>query len=151
MEVEYLRKCKLYIESSINHAIRNSFKEQACKVFINMNPESTNQEVIEKMESIFGNVASGESVLQELYTASQRKDDSVTEWGIRLEDIFQRAVAKWYATAKQKDKMAREGFWRSLYNSGLKNATRSYLKIHLKRFAERLEQRKLKWQQIRLP
>ena len=40
-----------------------------------MDPESTNQEVIEKMESVFGNVASGESVLQEFYTASQRKDD----------------------------------------------------------------------------
>ena len=63
-------------------------------------------------------------LLKEFYTASQRKDESVTEWGIRLEDIFQRAVAKRYATAKQKDKMVRERFWRSLYNSELKNATR---------------------------
>ena len=63
LEVDYLRKCKLYPESSINHAIRNSFKGQAHKVFINMDPESTNQEVIEKMESVFGNVASRDNVL----------------------------------------------------------------------------------------
>ena len=91
---------------------------------VKMDPESTTQEVIEKMESVFGNVASGESVLQEFYTASQRKDESVAEWGIRLEDIFQKAVAKGYATAIQKNKMLRERFWRSLYSSELKNATR---------------------------
>ena len=124
LEVEKLRRGKRYPDMSIDHAIRSSLKGQARKVFINMDPECTTQEVIEKMESVFGNVASGESVLQEFYTASQRKDESVAEWGIRLEDIFQRAVAKGYATAIQKDKMLRERFWRSLYSSELKNATR---------------------------
>ena len=124
LEVEKLRRGKRYPDMSIDHAIRSSLKGQARKVFINMDPECTTQEVIEKMESVFGNVASGESVLQEFYTASQRKDESVAEWGIRLEDIFQRAVAKGYATAIQKDKMLRERFWRSLHSSELKNATR---------------------------
>ena len=121
-----LLKSKRYPESSINHAVRNSLKGQTRKVFINMYPESTNQEIIDKMESVFGNVASGESVLQEFYTASQKKDESITEWGIRLEEILQRAIAKGYATSEQKDKMLKERFWRSLYKSELKNATRMH-------------------------
>ena len=111
---------------SIDHAIRSSLKGQARKIFINMDPECTTQEVIEKMESVFGNVSSGESVLQEFYTTSQRKDESVAEWGIRLEDTFKRSIAKRYATAIQKDKMLKERFWRSLYSSELKNGTRSH-------------------------
>ena len=75
-----LLKSKCYPESSINHAVRNSLKGQARKVFINTDPESTNQEIIDKKESVFGNVASGESILQEFYTASQKKDESITEW-----------------------------------------------------------------------
>ena len=123
-EVEKLRRGKQYPDSSIEHAIRNSFRGQARKVFINMNPESTIQDIIDKMESVFGNVASGESVIQEFYTATQRKDESVADWGIRLEDIFERAVAKGSAVPSQKDKMLRERFWRSLYSVELKNATR---------------------------
>ena len=73
LEVENLRKAKQYPDLSIDHAIRSLLKGQARKVFINMDPECTTQEVIEKMESVFGNVASGESVLQEFYTTSQRK------------------------------------------------------------------------------
>ena len=123
-EVEKLRRGKQYPDSSIEHAIRNSFRGQARKVFINMDPESTIQDIIDKMESVFGNVASGESVIQEFYTATQRKDESVADWGIRLEDIFERAVAKGSAVPSQKDKMLRERFWRSLYSVELKNATR---------------------------
>ena len=44
-----------------------------------MDPESNTQDVIDKMESILGNVASGESLLQEIYTASQRKVERVAE------------------------------------------------------------------------
>ena len=57
-EVNMLLKSKRYPELNINHAVRNSLKGQARKVFINMDPESTNQEIIDKMESVFGNVAS---------------------------------------------------------------------------------------------
>ena len=47
-----------------------------------------------RLEGVFGNVATGESNLQEFYTASQKEDESVTAWGLRIEEILQKAVIK---------------------------------------------------------
>ena len=65
---------------------------------------------MDKLERTFGNVASGQTVLQEFYTAEQRKIESVTLWGIQLEEIFQRAVEIGFATENQRDKMLIERF-----------------------------------------
>ena len=81
---------------------------------------------MDKLERTFGNVASGQTVLQEFYTAEQKENESVTLWGIRLEEIFQRAVEKGFATENQRDKMLIERFWRSLRSIDLQNATSVY-------------------------
>lgn len=73
---------------------------------------------------MFGNVASGESVLQEFYTSSQKQDESVALWGIRIEEILQKAIEKGHVTPEQKNSMLKTKFWRALYSSELKNATR---------------------------
>ena len=79
-----------------------------------------------KLERTFGNVASGQTVLQEFYTAEQTENESVTLWGIRLEEIYQRAIEKGFATYEQRDKMLIERFWRSLRSIELQNATSVY-------------------------
>ena len=73
-----------------------------------------------------GTVASGESVLQEFYTASQKAEESVTMWGLRIEEILQKAIDKGHVTKEQRNDMLRTKFWRSLYSTDLKNATRVY-------------------------
>ena len=75
---------------------------------------------------MYGNVASGEAVLKEFYTVHQEENESVTDWGLRLEQILQRAIEKGHVTEERKDQMLRDKFWRSLYDQNLKNAT----KIH---------------------
>ena len=79
---------------------------------------------MEKFESVFGNVARGVSVLQEFYTATQRPDESIALWGIRIEEIVQKAIEKGHVTLLQKNNMLKTKFWRSLYNTELKNDTR---------------------------
>ena len=71
-----------------------------------------------------GNVASGESVLQEFYTACQKSDESVTLWGIRIEEILKKAIDKGHVSPEQKNTMLKTKFWRALYSTELKNATR---------------------------
>ena len=79
-----------------------------------------------KTVNVFGNVASGESVLTEFYTSSQQPTESVTMWGLRLEEIVQRGIEKGQISEGQKDEMLRTRFWRNLYNKELQNATRVY-------------------------
>lgn len=87
-------------------------------------PSANSDDIVNKLEKVFGNVASRESVVQEFYTVAQEENESVTLWGIRIETILQRAIGKGYATSEQKDRMSEERFWRSLYSSELQNATR---------------------------
>lgn len=108
----------------VNQAIRNSLWGQARKVLVTLGAKATSKEIKEKLECIFGNVAMGESVLQEFYNAVQKDNESVTLWSIRLEEIYQKAKEKGHVSDSQKDKMLKNKFWRGLRSAELKNATR---------------------------
>ena len=74
-------------------------------------------------------MATGKTVLQEFYNATQKGNESVALWGIRLEEIYQRAKKKGHASEDQPDRMLKNKFWTGLRNLDLKNATRFlYLK-----------------------
>ena len=93
---------------------------------VTLGHKATSQEIIDKLESVFGNVATGATVLQEFYTASQRADESVTLWGIRIEPIVQRAVEKGYISPDQKNTMLKDRFWCYLYYTDLRNTKKVY-------------------------
>ena len=126
VEIECLKKSGVYPEYIVNQALRNSVKGQARRVLFTLGSAATTEQIMDKLERTFGNVASGQTVLQEFYTAEQKENESVTLWGIRLEEIFQRAVEKGFATETQRDKMLIERFWRSLQSIDLQNATSVY-------------------------
>ena len=46
------------------------------------------ESILKRLEGVFGNLATGESILQEFYTAFQKQDKSANDWGLRLEDIL---------------------------------------------------------------
>ncbi|XP_060596172.1 putative uncharacterized protein DDB_G0281733 [Ruditapes philippinarum] len=58
--------------------------------------------------------------------AKQRSEEGITEWGIRLETIVQKAIEKGHVSESQKDEMLKTRFWRQLKSEQLKNATRMY-------------------------
>ena len=124
LETQYLMDCNVYPAYIVNQAIRNSLRGQARKVLVTLGPRATSKDIKEKLECIFGNVATGESVLQEFYNATQKENESVTLWTIRLEEIYQKAKEKGHVSDSQKDKMLKNKFWRGLRNTELKNATR---------------------------
>lgn len=126
LEVESLIAATIYPDVSISQAIRKSLRGQAKKVLLNMSPSAKPLEIIKKIENVFGNVASGEAVLQEFYTAEQSPEESVADWGLRLEDILQKAIEKGHVSENSKNEMLRSKFWRSLYSQDLKNATKIY-------------------------
>ena len=124
METECLSKSPRYHEDTVNQSIRNSLKGEARKVLVTLGAQATNAQIIEKLESVCGNVASGESILQEFYTATQKPNESVALWGIRIEEILQKAIEKGHVNPQQKNGMLKNKFWRALYDKDLKNATR---------------------------
>ena len=128
MEVEALIACKSYPEVSITQAIRKSLKVPAKRHVLHMNATSTPREITAKLENVYGNVACGQAILQEFYTAEQSSEESVADWALRLEELMKRAVEKGYAKEEEKDQMISTKFWRGLYNQDLKNATKMFYK-----------------------
>ena len=130
-EVQYLIDSKAYPECTVDQAIRNSLRSQARKVMYILKPQTTSREVKAKLESISGNVATGETVLQdqEFYNTTQKENESVTLLGIGLEEIYQRARKKGHASEDQRDRMLKNESWIGLRSLDLKSATRFlYLK-----------------------
>ena len=116
-------KSKVYPDYIITQTIRNSLKGQARKVLSTLDPLTDSIGILSKLESLFGNVASGLSVLQEFFTAAQREDESVTTWGLRIEEILQRAIVKGEVTPERKNHLLKDKFWRSLHSLDLKIAS----------------------------
>ena len=123
LEIESLRRSNIFPEYLITQSIRNSLRPPARNTLLTLKPLASSNNILVKLDNVFGNVASGQSILQEFYTAVQQPEESVTMWSLRLEEIFQRVAQKSVIPAKLKNEMLRERFWRSLYNTDLQNAT----------------------------
>ena len=113
-----------YSEQVIAQAIRKSLRDQAKRILMPMGTWACVEMMLNRLENVFGNVASGQSLLQEFYSANQKDQESAEAWGLRLEELVQKASDKGLVRAEDKDEMLRNEFWRSLRSERLKNATR---------------------------
>ena len=123
-EVECIRKEKEHTNTTIVQSVRKSLRGRAKRVILTLGISAKIEEIMEKLENEFGNVTSGQTVMKEFYTATQKETENVNEWGLRLEEIFQRAIEKGKARKEERDTTLREQFWKSLRSERLKNATR---------------------------
>ena len=89
-----------------------------------MGPSASVEDIMDILENAFANVASGMSVLQEFFTASQKQDESVGAWALRLAEIMQNAIEKRHIKEEEKEELLKDKFWRFLRSERLKNATR---------------------------
>lgn len=124
-EIESVIATRLYKEHVIAQAIRHSLKGQAKKVLINLSPTATPTEIIARVEDIFGDLSSQQFIYTEFYTAEQKSDESIAEWGLRLEEILLLASNKRTIPERERNDMLKDKFWRSLYDQDIKNATRN--------------------------
>ena len=123
-EVECIRKEKEHSDVAITQAVRKSLRGQAKRVILPLGTSANIACLMERLENVFGNVASGQAILKEFYTATQKENESITSWGLRLEEIYQRAIEKGKAREEERDNTLKEQFWKSLRSERLKNATR---------------------------
>ena len=123
-EVDCLMQDGSYKESQLGQAIRKSLRSQAKRVVMPLGASASVSEIMKKLESVFGSVATRESIMREFYTATQQQEESVTAWGLRLEEILQRAMEKGHVRAEDRNDLLKDTFWRGLRSEKLKNATR---------------------------
>ena len=99
---------------------------QARNALSTLDPLTNSDGIILKLESLFGNVAGGLIILQEFFTATQNSDETVTMWGLRIEEILQRTIEKGEVASERRNHLLKDKFWRSLHSFDLKIATKVY-------------------------
>lgn len=112
-EVRCLVREKEYSEVSIQQAVRRSLKGEAARCVMRLTEMATLTEVLAKLEAVFSEVESAQTVMEEFYSAHQRSDESVAAWGCRLEDLLERAKHQGFVSTNVND-LLRTRFWNGL-------------------------------------
>lgn len=110
-------------ESLIFQAIRSSLRGTARKMLLPMGEKATVEQIMTKLDSLYGETSSHEMLMQEFFNLSQNDDESVTDYGCRLELALQSAIENGYLACKERDCHLRHQLWHGLHSERLKDQT----------------------------
>ena len=122
-EVECLSVEGLHTPDSIQQAIRHSLKGEAGRIIMRLGPKASVQDILKKLEGVYGVIETKESILSEFYSAHQGEEEDVASWGCRLEDLLGRAKQQGLKLDEGQEEMLRAKFWSGL-NQRLKDSAR---------------------------
>lgn len=124
IEVECILRSKMYPESLIAQAMRNSLQGQTRKVLLTIDPLASSEQILEKLEDIYGTTQTEDSIMQDFFNAKQEDNETTSEWALRLETIMQLAVEFGEILDSRKNALLKQRFWKGLASEKLRNNTR---------------------------
>lgn len=135
-------------ESVLFQSIRNSLKGQARSMLMSIGEHARPVDIVNKLDGFYGNVESGEDLMQSFYNDCQKTSESIVSFGVRLEEVLSRAVNKGHIDIVAKDTMLRNKLWTGLRNKDLKRTTH-HLYNNIKDFQSLLREiRKVEQQEL---
>lgn len=104
--------------------IRRSLRGTARQILIPLGEKASMTDILQKLDTLFGNVSTNESIMQTFYSESQKTTENVTTYGCRLESLLQVAVESGHVSQAARNDMLRSKFWTGLRDEKLKLLTR---------------------------
>lgn len=83
---------------------------------LHIKPEATVDEIMSDLDNNFGNVASIDTMLSKFLMAEQEQNETISEWGLRIEELLLHVTRKTRLDEHEKKDMLRKRFWRGLRN-----------------------------------
>ncbi|CAG2200836.1 unnamed protein product [Mytilus edulis] len=121
-------KCVLregnYSDSVVLQSVRGSLKGKARSLLLSLSEHASPQQILDKLEGVYGNVYTSEALLEKFYKETQQQNQTVADFGMTLESIIQPAVEKGDITFETKNEMLRSKFWSGIRDPLLKNSSR---------------------------
>ena len=87
-EIKCLIIEKTYKPEIILQAVRRSVRGEAGNLVRRLGTGASIIQILEKIESVYGEVDTKEHLLAKFYSARQEESEDVTKWSCRLEDIL---------------------------------------------------------------
>ena len=103
-----------YAENVICLAMRRSLKGSAGRVLMRLGPNASVEEIIHKLDSVYGIVEEKETLLANFYSARQKENEDVSTWGCRLEDLLGKALIQGQINPDDENDMLRNMFWNGM-------------------------------------
>ena len=113
-EVKCLLLEKTHKQEAISQAIRRPLRGEASNLARRLGICATIPEILDKFESVYGDVDTKEHLLSKFYSAKQGENENVTKWSCRLEDILSTAVERKLVEPDKVNEMLRNMFWQGL-------------------------------------
>ena len=112
-EVDRLLESTEYSHTVVRSAILRSLKGKASDVTLCVDPSASIQDLLAKIHSIYGTVQEKTSLVGNFYSAKQQSEESVRDWGCRVEELFAKAVSVGALSLGQDDTLCTV-FWEGL-------------------------------------
>lgn len=122
-EVRCLQNSPYVTEHILLQSIRNSLRGTAREMLVPLGNTATVKDILDKLDGFFGNVYTGETLMQTFYNDFQ-KEESIISYGSRLEQTLSRAIKYGHIDSIAKDVMLCSKFWTGLKSQSLKHSTR---------------------------
>lgn len=113
-EVKCLLIEKAHGPQVLAEAVRNSLRGEAKNLVRRLGYCPAIPEILEKFESVYGEVDTKEHLLAKFYSAKQDENEDVTKWSCRLEEILASAVERKMVEPSKINEMLRTMFWQGL-------------------------------------
>ena len=97
-------------EALIRPAIRQSLKGKANEVLRSLGKNPDIEAIIKKLNVVFGSVETISSILNTLYSAKQSKAETASDFALRLETLFMKAVRLGRVEHSSREVMLKEIF-----------------------------------------
>ena len=114
----YKVKCllleKTHKSEALAQAIRRSLRGEASNLARRLGIGATIPQILEKFESVYGEVDTKEHLLAKFYSAKQEENEDVATLSCRLEDILSTAVERKLVDSSSVNEMLRNMFWQGL-------------------------------------
>ena len=123
LEVKCVLRESNYTGPSALQAIRGSLKGKARSLLLSLSEHATAENIIDKLDGVYGNAYSSEALLEKCVNETQEPNQSVAEYGMKLESIIQSAVEKGDISIVAKNQMLKSKFWSGLRDPLLKKSS----------------------------
>jgi hypothetical protein len=122
--------------------IRSSLHGKAGELLITLGPSASDDDILAKLDSVFGQIDDDTDVKAAFYSAGQGQQESVADWSCRIEGLFARVSRVSNITGTEEG--LRQMFWTGLRQE-LKTATTYYYETvksfdQLRKAVRRVEQ-----------
>ena len=133
-EVRCLMMDKEHPEHAVLTAARRSLRSPAADVLIRLGTSASLDCIVEKLQSLYGSVLSGDALLEKFYSASQKGNppdkETCAQWSNRLEDLIYQATEKAAIAKESVPCSLKRRFWSGLFNPLIKSDLRHRLEDH---------------------